>query len=80
MQTVEKRPENDRNVEEMRNNEEEWNNNMIAAYLNTEKRNTNSTLSLLHFVSYALMHARNIAVKQRKKHTHSRNQLNQKLL
>lgn len=44
MHNVKKRPENDRNVEEMRNNEEEWNNNMIAAYLNTEKRNTNTIL------------------------------------
>lgn len=72
MQTVEKRPENDRNVEEMRNNEEEWNNNMIAAYLNTEKRNTNSTLSLLHFVSYALMHARTLQLSREKKHTQSK--------
>lgn len=29
-------PKNDRNVEKMRNNDEEWNNNMIAAYLNTQ--------------------------------------------
>lgn len=35
MYDFQKRPKNDRNVEEMRNNEEEWNNNMIAAYLNT---------------------------------------------
>lgn len=49
-------PENDTNAEEMRNNEEEWNNNMIAAYLNTAKRNTgmNRLRSLTLSLAYLL--------------------------
>lgn len=53
MHTVEKRPENDRNVEEMRNNEEEWNNNMIAEYLNTQRNGIRTvTLSLSSSLLY----------------------------